>query len=146
MKIKTALLTTLSLFIGFNTFATENQGKNKDASIWQNRAKVAIEALNKNWYSQDFEQWVTSHKPEPLNKWHDSGENLISAWHSFNLLEHLIDYTDVTSDNSFIPIIDNVAYNPQLSAQGVLNGNDDMEWQGIAALKLYTDITGFFRG
>ncbi|MCX7971007.1 MAG: glycoside hydrolase family 76 protein [Negativicutes bacterium] len=96
------------------------------AGVNAGRAAMAIDAMNDNWYSPVLRQWLEA-----------DGSQALSAWHSFNMLEQLIDYTVLTGDNQYIPLIHAVAGNLQLSAQGVINGNDDCEWQAIAFLKYY---------
>ncbi|MCP4176543.1 MAG: glycosyl hydrolase [bacterium] len=121
-KISIILLSLLMSSTLLCAATVKKQTNNKNLS----KSKLAIKTLNSNWYSQHNKQWM-----ENQNK------GFVSAWHSFNILEQLIDYTNITGDKTYMPIINSVAYNSQLNAQGVLNGNDDMEWEAISLLKMY---------
>lgn len=126
-----ATLKSAGAIISFGVMAISTfAGTKTDQTVFgEKQAKAAIESLNKNWYSPCYRQWMEADEDKPL-----------SAWHAWNMLEQFINYTKLTDDNAYIPIINTVASNPQLNAQGVANGNDDCEWQAIAQLLYYSEI------
>ncbi len=89
-------------------------------------AEAVLETLQFNSYT---ELWSGDFWMQPWGLPH--------PWLAYNTLESLIDYTQITGDQRYIPVIKDVAGSGGLFRRTKGAGNDDVGWAGIAFVKAY---------
>ena len=88
-------------------------------------AQTVLAALQDKWYSSLWNGFI-------MNPW-----KLPNPWNAYNTLEALIDYTQITTNKSYLSVIDDVAGSWGLLLRTKMAENDDAAWAGIALVKAY---------
>lgn len=92
---------------------------NRSRKLYLAQAKTAVEVLQRWFHTQPFVQWGNDQNP----------------WNTYNTMEALIDYTQITRDRRYVNIIRQAATDPGLIARIQRDGVDDEAWAGIALVK-----------
>lgn len=121
--IRSSLILLLIITTSLNGYC---QSKYEDLDILQD-VRIATKILQKSFYNNSWE--CSKEKTNPWNH-----ENI---WNAYNTLEVLIDYSVLTRDTAYIPIIKKFASNKCAYHDSKYAGYDDAQWTGIALIKAY---------
>ena len=87
------------------------------AQVFRDEARAVAGSLQKRWLTQ----------PDISQGWRG-----VNAWQRFVIIETLADYTRVSGDRTYLPLIEDAVVN-----RAGLDGNDDDLWAVLAALSVY---------
>lgn len=117
---------TILLIVFGTSFNSQCQNKSEYLQLLYD-VKMSANVLHKNFY---INSWECSEKK--TNPW-----NHLNIWNAYNTFEVLIDYSTLTSDTIYFPVIENFADNECAYNDSKFAGYDDAQWTGISLIKAY---------